>query len=143
MSEPDTGIPVREPAATSVDDTILPFAVEALDVRGRVVRLGPLVDTILRTHAYPTPVARLLGEAIVLTVMLGSVLKFEGRFILQTQTDAPVRMLVVYFRTPGDIRALDRFDKERLAAEIDQGGADDGALLRNGHLTITVDQQAN
>src|SRR2546430_8655879 len=79
MSEPDTGIPVREPAATSVDDTIVPFAVEALDVRGRVVRLGPVVDTILRRHAYPTPVARLLGEAIVLTVMLGSVLKFEGR----------------------------------------------------------------
>src|ERR1044071_8310673 len=65
MSEPDTGIPVREPAATSVDDTILPFAVEALEVRGRVVRLGPLVDTILRSHAYPPPVARLLGEAIV------------------------------------------------------------------------------
>ena len=62
MSEPDTGIPVREPAATSVDDTILPFAIEALDLRGRVVRLGPLVDTILRRHAYPTPVARLLGD---------------------------------------------------------------------------------
>ena len=140
MSEPDTGIPVREPAATSVDDTILPFAVEALDVRGRVVRLGPLVDAILRSHAYPTPVARLLGEAIVLTVMLGSVLKFEGRFILQTQTDGPVRMLVVDFRTPGSVRGCARFDKQRVAAAMAAGQDDPGSLLGHGHLAMTIDQ---
>src|SRR5262249_36007580 len=140
MSEPDTGIPVREPAATSVDDPILPVAVEALEVRGRVVRLGPLVDMILRRHAYPTPVARLLGEAIVLTVMLGSVLKFEGRFILQTQTDGPVRMLVVDFRTPGTIRALARFDKDRVDAAIAAGRNDGGRLLGHGHLAMTIDQ---
>src|SRR5712691_5851639 len=140
MSEPDTGIPVREPAATSVDDTILPFAVEALEVRGRVVRLGPLVDTILRSHAYPTPVARLLGEAIVLTVMLGSVLKFEGRFILQTQTDGPVRMLVVDFRTPGSVRGCARFDKQRVAAAMAAGQDDPGSLLGHGHLAMTIDQ---
>src|SRR5215468_7797803 len=140
MSEPDTGIPVREPAATSVDDTILPFAVEALDVRGRVVRLGPLVDTILRSHAYPAPVARLLGEAIVLTVMLGSVLKFEGRFILQTQTDGPVRMLVVDFRTPGTVRGCARFDKQRVADSISAGRDAPGDLLGHGHLAMTIDQ---
>lgn len=140
MSEPDTGIPVREPAATSVDDTILPFAVEALDLRGRVVRLGPLVDTILRNHAYPVPVARLLGEATVLTVMLGSVLKFEGRFILQTQTDGPVRMLVVDFRTPGSVRGCARFDRERVAAAIAAGQDAPGALLGRGHLAMTIDQ---
>ncbi len=140
MSEPDTGIPVREPAATSVDDAILPFAVEALDLRGRVVRLGPLIDTILRNHTYPTPVARLLGEAIVLTVMLGSVLKFEGRFILQTQTDGPVRMLVVDFRTPGSVRGCARFDKERVAAAIAERKDDPGALLGHGHLAMTIDQ---
>jgi molecular chaperone Hsp33 len=140
MSETDTGIPVREPAATSVDDTILPFAVEALDLRGRVVRLGPLVDTILRSHAYPTPVARLLGEAIVLTVMLGSVLKFEGRFILQTQTDGPVRMLVVDFRTPGNVRGCARFDKERVAAAMAAGEDSPGELLGRGHLAMTIDQ---
>ena len=136
----DTAIPTREPAATSIDDTILPFAVEALDLRGRVVRLGPAVDVILRSHAYPGPVAKLLGEAIVLTVMLGSVLKFEGRFILQTQTDGPVRMLVVDFRTPGSVRACARFDKERVAAAIAAGAADAGALLGCGHLAMTVDQ---
>src|SRR5262245_9525509 len=140
MSEPDTGIPVREPAETSVDDTILPFAVEALEVRGRVVRLGPLVDMILRRHVYPTPVAKLLGEAIVLTVMLGSVLKFEGRFILQTQTDGPVRMLVVDFRTPGAVRGCARFDKQRVADAMSAGRDAPGDLLGQGHLAMTIDQ---
>ena len=55
------------------------------------------MDEILAKHDYPPPVAKLLGEAIVLTVMLGSALKIEGRFILQTQTDGPVGMLVVDF----------------------------------------------
>lgn len=136
MTDPHIAIPEREPAAISPDDTILPFAVEALELRGRVVRLGPVVDSILRRHDYPQPVARLVGEAVVLTVLLGSVLKFEGRFILQTQTDGPVKMLVVDYRTPGTIRALASFDRERVAAARD----DQGALLGRGHLAMTIDQ---
>ena len=57
----------------------------------------------------------------MLTVLLGSALKFEGRFILQTQTDGPVRMLVVDFTTPGKVRACARFDAERVAAAIEAG----------------------
>ena len=140
MPDPATDIPVRAPSDTSADDTILPFEVAALDLRGRVLRLGPAVDTILRRHAYPTPVSRLLGEAIVLTILLGSVLKFEGRFILQTQSDGPVRMLVVDYTTPGKVRALAGFDKDRVAAAIAVGEDDGGALLGSGHLAMTIDQ---
>src|SRR4051794_8388658 len=140
MSDTDAAVTIREPSAISVDDTVLPFAVEALDLRGRLVRLGPAVDAILRNHAYPPPVAKLMGEAIVLTVMLGSVLKFEGRFILQTQTDGPVRMLVVDFRTPGNVRGCARFDKQRVAAAMTAGEDDPGSLLGHGHLAMTIDQ---
>ncbi len=140
MSDPHLAIPVREPSATSADDSILPFEVAALDVRGRVVRLGPAVDAILAKHDYPPPVTKLVGEAIVLTVLLGSVLKFEGRFILQTQTDGPVRMLVVDYRTPGEVRALARFDKARVAAAIASKQDEPGLLLGRGHLAMTVDQ---
>ena len=76
MPEPQTAIPIRQPSDTSADDTILPFEVKALDLRGRVVRLGPAVDTILRSHDYPAPVARLLGEAIVLIVAFQVTLSF-------------------------------------------------------------------
>ncbi len=140
MTNPDVDIPVREPAQTGSDDTILPFAVKALDLRGRIVRLGAAVDTILSGHDYPTPVAKLLGEAIVLTVMLGSALKFEGRFILQTKSDGPVRMLVVDFASPGTVRACASFDAERVAAAIAANAAEPGQLLGHGHLAMTIDQ---
>jgi molecular chaperone Hsp33 len=140
MTDPNLSIPTRAPSPISEDDTILPFEVPALDLRGRVVRLGPAVDEILARHDYPAPVAKLLGEAIVLASLLGSSLKFEGRFILQTQTDGPVRMLVVDFVTPDRVRACARFDESRLDAAIADGKTDVGALLGHGHLAMTIDQ---
>src|SRR6267154_78919 len=143
MTQPQTDIPVRAPAKTSADDTVQPFDVSALALRGRVVRLGPAVDAILAPHNYPPPVAKLLGEAVALTVLLGSALKIEGRFILQTQTDGPVRMLVVDFRSPGNVRACARFDAARVAGAIEAGKATAGALLGKGHLAMTIDQGAD
>jgi len=140
MSEPHIVIPTRAPSPTSADDTILPFRVEALELRGRVVRFGPAINAILSQHGYPEPVAELLGEATVLAVLLGSTLKFEGRFILQTQSDGPVRMLVVNYTTPDKVRACARFDRERVAAAMASGAAEPGALLGRGHLAMTIDQ---
>lgn len=118
-----------------VDDAVLPFAVEPLDVRGRVVRLGASLDHILVQHNYPPPVARLVGEAMALTVLLGSSLKIEGRFQLQTRSDGAIDMLVVDFDAPDRLRAFARFDAERLAE-----AAQAGDLLGKGHLAFTVDQ---
>jgi molecular chaperone Hsp33 len=137
---PRTEIPSRAPSALAVDDIVLPFEVSSLDLRGRVVRLGPVVDDILDKHAYPAPVAKLLGEAIVLTVMLGSALKIEGRFILQTETEGPVRMLVVDFTAPGKVRACARYEKTRVAEAIAVGKSTSGELLGEGHLAMTIDQ---
>src|SRR5476649_675702 len=140
FTNPDITIPVREPAAQTADDAILPFQVAALELRGQVVRLGPMVDEILSRHNYPLPVAKLVGEAIVLTVLLGSTLKFDGRFIFQTQTDGPVRMLVIDLRSPGKVRACARFDAAQVEAAIASGKADPGSLLGRGHLAMTIDQ---
>jgi molecular chaperone Hsp33 len=127
--------PVRAPSPVPIDDSVLPFEVAALDLRGRLTRLGPTLDDILTKHDYPAPVGKLLGEAIVLTSLLGSALKFDGRFILQTQTDGPVSFLIVDFQAPDRIRAYARFDAARLSP-----GLDSGALLGHGHLAMTVDQ---
>jgi molecular chaperone Hsp33 len=140
MSNPEPAIPSRAPSPTPTDDSVMPFEVAKLDLRGRVVRLGPAVDQILEGHAYPPPVAKLLGEAVVLTVMLGSALKIDGRFILQTQSDGPVRMLVVDFTAPDKVRACARFDRQRVAAAIEAGDVGTGALLGRGHLAMTIDQ---
>jgi len=122
------------------DDSVRPFAVETLDVRGRAIQMGPALDAILARHAYPPPVSRLLAEAIVLAVLLGSSLKFEGKFTLQTETDGPVDMLVVDYRTTGDIRAYARFDRDEVAAAE---AATPGALLGRGTLAMTIDQGAH
>ena len=76
----DSDSPIREPSALPVDDAVMPFAVEPLDVRGRLVRLGGLLDDILGRHAYPAPVNRLLAEAIALTALLGSALMLVAVF---------------------------------------------------------------
>ncbi|MGA8316044.1 MAG: Hsp33 family molecular chaperone HslO, partial [Bradyrhizobium sp.] len=127
--------PVRAPSHVPQDDAVLPFEVAALDLRGRLTRLGPGLDDLLAKHDYPPPVAKLLGEAIVLTTLLGSSLKFDGRFILQTQTDGPVSFLIVDFQAPDRLRAYARFD----ASQIKEG-QDSGSLLGKGHLAMTIDQ---
>jgi len=126
----------------SGDDVAVPFTLESLDCRGRSVRLGAALDTILARHDYPDEVARLLGEAVVLATLIGSSLKFEGRFILQTQTDGPVNLIVVDLDAPDGLRGYARFDADALQRAIDEGRTHPGQLLGKGHLAMTVDQGA-
>src|SRR5260370_20389121 len=119
---------IRAPSAVPVDDAVLPFEVDALDLRGRLPRLGPALDDVVAKHDYPAPVGKLLGEAIVLTTLLGSSLKFEGRFILQTQTDGPVSFMIVDFQALDCLRAYARFYDYRL-----KDVQDSGALLGRDH----------
>ena len=122
-----------------VDDVVLPFAVEPLDVRGRVVRLGESIDAILARHRYPDAVARVIGEAAALTVLLGSSLKFEGRFQLQTKSNGPVEMIVVDYDAPDRLRATARFDKDKVEA-LGPSAVKTSDLLGSGLLAMTIDQ---
>lgn len=125
------------------DDAVVPFEVEGLDARGRSVQLGAVVDTILARHQYPEPVARLLAEIMVLTALLGTSLKFDGKFILQTSTDGPVNLLVADFQTPSGLRAYARFDDEKLEQAIKDGKVAPEQLLGKGTLALTIDQGAH
>jgi len=124
----------RPASSEAVDDIVLPFAVESLSTRGRLVRMGPAIDRLLKRHDYPEPVSKLVAEAATLAALLGSTLKLEGRFQLQTKSDGPVGMLLVDFDAPSNLRALARFDKARLA---EAAPGDD--LLGSGHMAFTVD----
>jgi len=95
---------------------VLPFSVEALDVRGRVARMGPALDDILRKHAYPPQVSRLLGEAVILNTLITTALKLDGRVIIQLQSDGPLSLLVTDFTTPDALRGYARFDAAAIAA---------------------------
>lgn len=133
----------NEPGRTENRDRVLPFTVDALDLRGRVVTLGPAIDAILKRHAYPDAVSVLLGQAVTLTALLGSALKFDGRFTLQTKTDGAVPMLVVDFQSPDQIRAYASFDEAEVTAILAKPGAAASDLLGHGHLALTIDQGAH
>ncbi len=122
------------------DDVVVPFHVAPLDVRGRAVQLGPMLTAILERHAYPHEVSRLLGEVIVLTVILGTSLKFDGRFTVQTQTDGPVSLLVVDFKTPDAVRAYASFDEDALAVARAEKRTSPEEILGKGILAMTIDQ---
>ncbi|HVP98695.1 MAG TPA: Hsp33 family molecular chaperone [Roseiarcus sp.] len=127
-------VAARPVSSEAVDDIVLPFAIESLSTRGRLVRLGPAIDSLLKRHDYPESVSKLVAEAAALAALLGSTLKLKGRFQLQTKSDGPVSMLLVDFDAPSNLRALARFDKARLAEAAP--GED---LLGSGHMALTID----
>lgn len=125
----------------SSDNLAAGFQIEGWPVRGRLVRLGETIDTILSAHAYPEPVAALLGEACALAALVGSSLKFEGRLIVQAQGDGPVRYVVADYDTGGSLRGYCRFDADEVA-QASTGFARPGAssLLGKGVFIMTLDQ---
>jgi molecular chaperone Hsp33 len=129
---PDTPIP---------DDVVGAFQIEGEPVRGRIARLGPSIDAILRGHDYPEPVANLLGEACALAALVGSNLKFDGRLIVEARGSGPVRYVVADYDTSGGLRGYCRFDADEVAA-VSGGFQRPGAktLLGDGVFMMTVDQ---
>jgi molecular chaperone Hsp33 len=123
------------------DDLVAPFQIDGLPVRGRIVRMGPAVDEILTRHAYPEPVANLLGEACALAALVGSSLKIDGRLIVQAQGDGPVPYVVCDYDSEGALRGYCRYDEARVA-EVSKGFARPGArtLLGEGVFVMTIDQ---
>lgn len=119
-------------------DKVLHFTLPDRDARGRAVRLGPVLDTILSAHSYPAPIRQILAEALVVTALLGSLLKDDdGQLTLQAQTqDGVVDLLVCDYRN-GELRGYVRHDRARL----DELGPAPTlfALFGEGYLAITFD----
>ena len=126
-------------------DNALPFQLDALGVRGRLVRLGPSLDAVIERHGYPMAVARPLAEAMVLCATLATSLKYDGIFTLQLTGDGPIRLLVTDLTSDGALRGYAQFDSWKLAVTLGAGNeeAPDGyvpKLFGHGRLAFTVDQ---
>ena len=122
-------------------DVALGVTITARHARGRAVRLGPAIDAILANHAYPPVIETLLGEALALTALLGSLLKdAQGQMTLQAQTQNGIVDLLVCDYLNGELRGYVRHDAERLA----EAGPNPSlfALFGKGYLAITFDQAA-
>ncbi|KQM98506.1 molecular chaperone Hsp33 [Sphingobium sp. Leaf26] len=120
-------------------DHALGFTIPSRHARGRLVRLGPVLDQVLAAHAYPPAIERLLASALVLAALLGSTLKqANGQLTLQAQTENGVVSLLVADYKDGALRGYVKFDADRLAEQ----GADPTlfGLFGKGYLAITFDQ---
>ena len=133
---------LHELTTTFDQDRTLGFTIPQRHARGRVARLGAVLDTVLGAHAYPPAIERLLAEALVLTALLGALLKdSDGQMTLQAQTEAGIVDLLVCDYRGGEVRGYVRHDTDRLAeAPVDPSLF---ALFGKGYLAITFDQAAS
>jgi len=123
-------------------DRALGFTIPARAARGRVVRLGPALDTILSAHAYPPAIEKLLVEALTLAALIGSTLKdAAGQLTMQTRTDNGVVQLLVCDYRGGELRGYIDYDADRLAALPAEPSL--FALFGQGYLAITFDMASS
>ncbi len=119
-------------------DRVLSFILAERHARGRVVRLGPVLDQILSAHDYPPPIRRQLAEALVLTALMGSLLADDGsQLTVQAQTEGGIVDLLACDYRNGELRGYIRHDAARLA----RLGKNPSlfALFGKGYLAITFD----
>ena len=120
-------------------DIAMGVTIEARHARGRAARLGPVLDIILGSHAYPPVLEHLLAEALVLTALLGSLLKDpQGQLTIQAQTERGAIDLMVCDFKAGELRGYIRHDPARLAEVGPHPTL--FALFGKGYLAITFDQ---
>lgn len=130
---------------TADDNIIQPFQLQISGLRGRIVRLGSVIDDIIAAHHYPDEVSHLLADTVTLAVALSSMLKFDGIFTLQASGNGVVRSLVSDIDEAGNVRGCATFDAEALTAKKpDKNGIYGGYTLTEltgeGYLAFTVDQ---
>lgn len=123
------------------DDLVATFSLDNSPVRGRIARVGPTaIDPILRRHDYPRPVAMLLGEALTLAALVGSLLKIEGRLIVQAQGDGLCELLVAEHRANGGLRGYARIAQGAMEQLARANRMPPSALLGSGKLVMTLDR---
>ncbi|MGB7407237.1 MAG: Hsp33 family molecular chaperone HslO [Pontixanthobacter sp.] len=125
--------------AETFSDRILGFSIPSRDARGRAARIDDALNTVLSAHDYPPAITHLLAESLVLTALIGGLLKQDdGQMTMQAQTEGGVVKLMVCDFKAGELRGYVDFDTERLAAL----GANPSlqALFGKAYLAITFDR---
>ncbi|MEM7327787.1 MAG: Hsp33 family molecular chaperone HslO [Pseudomonadota bacterium] len=104
------------PTNVPMDDFVAGFSPQGLPVRGRVIRLSEgTISPILKRHAYPDHLAEILGEAVMLSALVGSGMKFQGKVLAQAEGDGPTSMLVGEYTKAGGLRGYAKHEPERWA----------------------------
>jgi len=121
------------------DDLIQPFLIESSGLRGRLIRMGPVVDDVISRHELPSAVQGLMAEFVVLATALSAALKFDGVFTLQAKGNGTVGLMAADVTSEGGVRAYASVGKD--VPSVDEvEGSPVPRLLGAGYLAFTVDQ---
>ena len=93
------------------DDLIQPFMIELSGLRGRLIRMGPVVEDVISRHDLPEAIQGLMAEFVVLAVALSAALKFDGIFTLQAKGNGPIRLMAADVTSDGGVRAYASINK--------------------------------
>jgi molecular chaperone Hsp33 len=130
--------PVSIPEGETGSDVVLGLTLPDRHARGRIVRLGPVLDTVLSAHDYPIAIRHLLAEALVLTALIGSLTKdADAQMTMQAQAKGGIIELLVCDYRAGEVRGYVRHDPERLATLTTFPSL--GDLFGDGYLAMTFD----
>ena len=128
-------------ARLPTDDVVIAFRTDKSKISGWLVRLGQTADSILAAHNAPEPASEVLAEALCVASLMGTALKSDGKFLLQSRTDGVVTFLVADYEVPGQLRGYVRYDKAKIT-ELDgaRKNAGQAVVLGNGHLGFLLEQ---
>jgi molecular chaperone Hsp33 len=120
-------------------DQVRRFIVENQPVRGHWVRLDAAWRDLCAHSDYPQPVRELLGQAVAASVLFAATLKFNGTLTLQLQGDGAVSLLVAQCTHDYRLRAVARFDADRVAEIDPQDREAFRKLVGTGRVAVTVE----
>ncbi|MEJ0022052.1 MAG: Hsp33 family molecular chaperone HslO [Alphaproteobacteria bacterium] len=129
-------------SAAPLDDIVAAFQIEGAPALGRYTRLADrTIDPVLLRHDYPRPVALLLGEALALAALVGSLFKVTGRLIVQAEGKGDVPLLVAEYRSgENTLRGYARIAKGAREKLSTMNAAPPSELLGAGALVMTLEQ---
>jgi molecular chaperone Hsp33 len=123
------------------DDTVLPFQLDASDIRGRVARLDGVLEQVLKQHDYPPVIEALVAEMALLTALIGQTMKLRWKLSLQVRGSGAARLIATDYYGPTEdgqparIRAYASYDADRLDHD-----AEPFSHVGNGYFAILIDQ---
>ncbi|GIT92641.1 33 kDa chaperonin [Jannaschia pagri] len=127
------------------DDTVLPFQLDAADIRGRVARLDGVLEQVLEQHDYPPAIEALVAEMCLLTALIGQTIDLRWKLSLQVRGDGPARLIATDYYGPTEdgaparMRAYASFDAPRLSEEV-LAGKRPFDLIGKGYFAVLIDQ---
>ncbi|TWI35918.1 Hsp33 family molecular chaperone HslO [Paracoccus sulfuroxidans] len=123
------------------DDVVLPFQLDRSGVRGRVARLGPVLEHILSRHDYPVAVSAMVAELTTLAALIGPMVKLRWKLSLQVRGNGAIRTVATDFYAPeteggpARMRSWASLDADRLADDIPAF-----RQLGEGYFAVLIDQ---